>query len=85
MSAQVYLLTIMLPLLTVLLVFGMKYFASFQQARARLGEDHVYRQMAEKSAAAQAETASAITAIQATLAELATRTASIEKVLKDVE
>jgi len=36
MSEHVYFLTIGLPLATLLLIFGMKYHAAIQQARARL-------------------------------------------------
>ena len=39
MSTTVYLLTICLPLATVLLVFGMKYFAMVRQAGARTARD----------------------------------------------
>jgi Tfp pilus assembly protein PilO len=85
MSESIYLLTIFVPLGTILLVFGMKYFTAFHQARARLGEDQIYRQMAEKSATAQSETAAVLISIQEALAELRTQMASAEKVLKDVE
>jgi Tfp pilus assembly protein PilO len=84
MAEHVYLLTILLPLWTILLVFGMKYFSSYQQARARMAEDQAYRQMTEKAAAAQSQTAAALVAIQDGLAELRTRLASVEKILKDV-
>jgi uncharacterized membrane protein affecting hemolysin expression len=74
MSTSVYLLTICLPLVTVLLVFGMKYFAAVQQAKAKLAQDEAYRQLAAQLAA-----------LSATLARLDARTASVEHILKQVE
>jgi Tfp pilus assembly protein PilO len=85
MSATIYLLTICLPLATVLLVFGMRSYSAVQQARLRLANDEAYRLLAEKSAASQAEAAAALAAINTTLAELKSRVAGIEKVLKEVE
>lgn len=85
MSERVYLLTICLPLATILLVFGMRYLSAVMQARARLASDEAYRQLAEKTAASQAAAATALASIDATLAELKARVASVEKVLKEVE
>ena len=85
MSEYLYLLTICLPLLTVLLVFGMRYRAQVQQAQARLANDEAYRQLAEKAAANQAATAAALASIDATLADLRARVAGVEKVLKEVD
>lgn len=85
MSETIYLLTMLLPLGTILLVFGMKYFSAFQQARARQGEDHGYRELIEKSVAAQSETAAALDSMRADLAELKARVASVEHILKAVE
>jgi len=78
MSEHIYLLTIGLPLATVLLIFGMRYLAAMKQARIRYDNEESYRALAEKAVAAQAETAAA-------LADLKARVASIEKVLKEVE
>ena len=39
MSAAIYLTTLILPLGTILLVFGMRYFAQVQQAKAKLAND----------------------------------------------
>ena len=78
MAEHVYLLTLFLPLGTVLIIFGMKYYAAVQQAKARLAGDEAYRQVAEQAAAAQAETAAA-------LADLKIRLTAIEKILKEVE
>ena len=85
MSVFLYLLTICLPLATVLLIFGMRYVSAAQQAKARLANDDAYRRTAEKAAAAETETAAALTAIGATLADVGTRLAAIETILKQVE
>lgn len=85
MSEHLYLLTICLVLGTILLVFGMRYFAAVQQAKARLANDGAYRQIAEKAAAAESATATALSAIQAALADVRTSLAAIERILKDVE
>ncbi len=39
MSPAIYLTTLCLPLATILLVFGMRYFAQVQQAKAKLAND----------------------------------------------
>lgn len=85
MSEHIYLLSIGLPLATVLLIFGMRYLSLVMQARARLANDEAYRQLAEKSAAAQAAAATALANIDATLADLKARVAGVEKVLKEVD
>ncbi|MBA5605706.1 hypothetical protein H3H36_10065 [Duganella sp. FT3S] len=85
MSESVFLITIILPLITVLAVFAMRYYAAIQQAKARLANDNAYRQIAEQAAAAQAETARRLTSMDATLTDLKSRLATVEKVLKEVE
>ena len=70
MEEHVYLITLGIVFGTVVLVFGMRAFASVQQARARI--------------AAQTETATMLASIQASLADMQTRLASVEKMLKDV-
>lgn len=85
MSTSTYLLTICLPLLTLLLVFGMRYLSAVLQARARFANDEAYRQLAEKAAAAQAAAAAALSSIDANLADVKSRLAAVEKVLKEVE
>ncbi|MBT9597438.1 MAG: hypothetical protein IV094_15765 [Vitreoscilla sp.] len=85
MSESLYLLSICLPLGAIVLVFGMRYFAATQQARARLANDEAYRQLAAEAAATQAQTASALSSIGATLTDLQARLAAVEKILKQVE
>ena len=85
MSPTIYLLTLSLPLATVLLVFGMKYFSAVQQARARAANDAAYRELAARGSRSQAETAQALTGIQSTLADLETRLGHVERILRQVE
>lgn len=85
MSERIYLLTICLPLATILLVFGMRYLSAVMQARARFANDEAYRLLAEKAAASQAASAAALASIDATLADLKARVAGVEKVLREVD
>lgn len=84
MSANLYLTTLCLPLATVLIVFGLRYWSAVQQAKARLASDEAYRKVAETAAQAEAQTAASLAAIQAALAEIGARLGAVEKVLKDV-
>lgn len=77
MAPELYVFSICLPFVTILLVFGMRYYASIQRAKARLAHDDAYRQIAEKAVADQGAAAAALTSIE-------TRLAAIEKILKDV-
>jgi uncharacterized membrane protein len=85
MSEPVYFLTLGLVVGTILVVFGMRYASASQQARARLAHDQAYREIAAKAVADQAETAAAISSIQAAMTEVGTRLAAIQKVLEEVE
>jgi hypothetical protein len=85
MSEYLYLLTICLPLGTILLIFGMRYFSAVQQTKARLANDGAYREIAEKAVAAQSENATALSSIQTALADITTRLTAVEKILKEVE
>ena len=84
-TVTLYLLTLCLPLATVLIVFGIRCFALSRQAKARLAIDDAYRRIAAQAAAAESQTAAALAAIQAALAEVQARLAGVEKILKEVE
>ncbi|MGI9169995.1 MAG: hypothetical protein ACR2FH_07455 [Caulobacteraceae bacterium] len=84
MTALFYLLTLCLPLATILIVFAMRYASAVQQAKARLANDAAYRQIAEKAATAQSENATALSSIQTTLADAGARLTAIEKILGEV-
>jgi hypothetical protein len=85
MTAIFYLLTLVLPLATILIVFGMRYYATVQQARARLANDDAYRQLAQSASAAQSQIATSLAAMEASLADVRTRMAAVETILKAVE
>ena len=85
MTTILYLLTLVLPLATILIVFGMRYFAVTQQAKARLANDDAYRQLAESASAAQSQIATSLAAMEANLSDVRTRMAAVETILKAVE
>jgi hypothetical protein len=71
--------------LTILIVFGMKYFSAVFQARARLANDALYRALAEKAVAAQSENHTMLSEMRAELSKLATSLTAVEKILQQVE
>ena len=79
-----YLLTITLPLVTILIVFGMKYRSAAVQSRADKSGQEAYRALAEKAVAAQQDNAAALSAIQSDVAKLSGSLATIENILKQV-
>lgn len=81
MSEHVYLITILI----VPMIFAMRYVSVVMSARARFANDESYRQLAERAAASQAASATALASIDAALADLRVRMAGVEKVLKEVE
>jgi hypothetical protein len=85
MTTLLYLLTLLLPLATVLIVFAMRYYAVVQQARARQADDAAYRQLAESGSTAQAKIATSLAAMETSLSDLRTRMAAVETILKAVE
>ena len=85
MTTVLYLLTLVLPLATILIVFGARYYAIVQQARARLANDDAYRQLAESASAAQSQIATTLAAMEANLSDVRTRMAAVETILKAVE
>jgi len=85
MTVTLYLLTVVLPLATILIVFGMRYYAAVQQARARLANDDAYRQLAESASAAQSQIATSLAAMEANLSDVRARMAAVETILKAVE
>lgn len=78
MSEPIYLLTLFMPLATIVLVFGMRFIVAIKKAKLQAEGEEAYRQIAERAVVAQEQTAAA-------LADLQTRIIAIEKVLKQVE
>jgi len=85
MTTTQYLIFVAPLFVTVLVVFGMKYFSAMFQARARLASDTLYQALAEKSVTAQSENQAALVAIRADLTRFATSLATVEKILQQVE
>jgi hypothetical protein len=85
MTQMLYLLTLVLPLATVLIVFGVRYYADVQKTRARLAYDDAYRQLAESAAAAQSQIATSLAAMEANLSGMLIRMGAVETILKAVE
>ncbi len=85
MTAIFYLLTLIMPLATVLIIFAMRYYALVQQARARLANDDAYRQLAESASALQSRITTSLAAMEANLSDARNRLAAVEIILKAVE
>ena len=85
MTTILYLLTLVLPLATILIVFGMRYYASVQQAKARLANDEAYRQLAASASTAQSQIATSLAALETSLTEVRARMVAVETILKAVE
>ncbi len=85
MTTTLYLLTLVLPLATILIVVGVRYYAVVLQARARLANDEAYRQLAESASAAQSRIATSLAALEAGVADVRTHMAAVETILKAVE
>jgi len=84
MTENAFLAAFFFPAAAVVLVFFMKYVSAVLQARVRLGQDEAYREIAAKAALAQSEMAAALSSFGTVLAEIQSRLAVVEKILKDV-
>lgn len=73
-----------LVLLTIVLVFGMKYFSATREAKALVDNQDAYRKLAESATIAQSTSAALLSALQSDAAEMKSRLASIEKMLREV-
>ena len=82
---SIFLAAFFFPAAAAVLVFFMKYTSAVLQARVRLAQDEAYRELAAKAAAAQGETATALLNVGTALADIQSRLAVVEKILKDVE
>jgi hypothetical protein len=85
MSVAQYLIFISPFMVTLLIIFGMKYFSALFQARARLANDALYRTLAEKAVMAQTENQATLAAIRTDLTKFAGSLAAVEKILQQVE
>ena len=81
MSTTQYMIFLSPVVLTILVVFGMKYFSAVFQARAKISHDAQYQALAERAAAGQSELA----AIRIELSRMAVSLAAVEKILHQVD
>jgi uncharacterized membrane protein len=72
--AHTFLLVTILALVTILLVFGMKYFSAARRDRAGVTREDAYRELAEKAVSVQSD-----------VSEMKLRLTAIEKLLREVE
>ena len=85
MTAIFYLLTLVLPLATILIVFRMRTRAAIEEAKARQANDDAYRRLAESASAVQSRIANSLAAMEANFMDVRTRMTAIETILKAVE
>ena len=84
-KAAIFILVTILVLVTVILIFAMKYFAAARQARLRITSEDTYRELAERTVEAQEKSVEILAALKSGMSQIETRLASVEKVLKEVE
>ena len=72
--AHTFLLVTILALVTILLVFGMKYFSAARRDRAGVTREDAYRELAEKAVSVQSD-----------VSDMKLRLTAIEKLLREVE
>jgi hypothetical protein len=84
-SESIFLAAFFFPSAAAVLIFAMKYGFAVAQARVRRGQDEAYRELAAKAAVSQAEMTAALSSFGMVLAEIQSRLAVVEKILKDVE
>lgn len=84
-KAAIFLLVTILVLVTIILVFGMKYFAAARQAGLQVATAEGYRTLTERAVKAQETSAELLAAMKASLGQIEQRLAQVEKVLKEVE
>ena len=85
MSENIYLLTILSVLGTIVLVFGMRFYAVAYRVRVEVASADAYRDLADKSVSAESRQATSLSSMQTQLADMNTRLSGIEKILKEVE
>jgi Tfp pilus assembly protein PilO len=85
MSTSVYLISICLIFGTILAIFGMRYWSIVAASRTQQDTQDAYRKLAADAVTAQSGNAATLSAIQSELAEIKTRMANVEKILKEVE
>ena len=85
MSSIIYFITLGAMLGTIIIVFGIRFLQASALASADAAHTEAYRKLASDAVTAQAGNAATLSAIQSELAEIKTRMAKIETILKAVE
>lgn len=83
--ANTFLLVTILSFVTILLIFGMKYFSAARQAQGQFTSEKALRELTATVTALQGEATTALAALRTELADIKSRLASVEKILKEVE
>ncbi len=78
-------LVMILVLVTILLIFAMKYFIGARTARMSIESEDAYRDLAARAVKSQEESAAALSGLKDSVSEIEARLARVEKVLKEVE
>lgn len=77
-------LSVVAPILAIMVIFAMWFAARAYQARMKMDASGEYQALAERTSAAQAETAASLAIVKAQLADIAASLAAVEKILKQV-
>jgi len=85
MTTIIYLITLGVMSGTPLAIFGLKYWAAAKAADVQTETQVAYRKLAADAVTTQSGNAATLSAIQSELAEIKTRMANVEKILKAVE
>jgi hypothetical protein len=85
MSPTVYFISMGAMFGTIIIVFGIRFLQASAVAGADAAHTDAYRKLAADAVTAQAGNAATLSAIQSELAEVKSRMANVEKILKAVE
>jgi hypothetical protein len=85
MAPYLYLISLGALFGTPIVIFALKYISAAAVAGANSVHTEAYHKLAADAVTAQAGNAATLSAIQSELAEIKTRMASVEKILKEVE
>lgn len=84
-TPTIYFITLGVMFGTIILVFGIRFLQASAVAGADAAHTEAYRKLASDAVTAQSANAATLSAIQSELAEIKSRMASVEKILKEVE
>jgi hypothetical protein len=84
-KAAIFLLVTILVLVTIIVIFAMKYFAAARQARLWITSEETYRELAGRTVSAQEKSVEILAALKSDISQIQIRLANVEKVLKEVD